>query len=151
MNSRDERRDVQDDLESVVGTAFETVTRRDESQDWMFAFAGHGGLSVACLWRVIAHGQLALASSDHGQAYGLPAPLDAAAKAQELVANRKIESVEVGSTPGDVAFNLEGRISLEILVDSSGFEAWEMNLPDGTMFVGRADTIVVFPTSGDGR
>lgn len=133
------------ELQAVAGAAFEAVTRRDESGDWVFGLTGGGMLAVACLWRVTEKKQLVLTSSDHGQAYGLPAPLDAAKEAQAMVVGRAIESVDVGPTAGDVTFNLNGGTSVQLLVDSGGYEAWQMTMPDVALFVGRADGISVFP------
>jgi hypothetical protein len=43
---------------------------------WLFSFSRGARLTVECPWRIIAEGHIAVSSEDHGQQYGLPAPID---------------------------------------------------------------------------
>jgi hypothetical protein len=52
----------------------------DSPSDFRFEF-GDGTLQAEGLWRVIEGGAVVLTSRDHGQRYGLPAPVDAVEQA----------------------------------------------------------------------
>jgi hypothetical protein len=92
--------------------------------DWSFQFGGDGGLSIESPWRIIVSGRIALADEDDGQKFGLPAPINAAARAMELLAGMKIVSVDVSSVSADLRVQFNGSTVLEVFNNSSGYEAW---------------------------
>jgi uncharacterized protein DUF6188 len=86
-------------------------------------------LAVDCLWRVIADGKITLTSRDHGQRFGLPAPVDAPAAALALLQGRQVVEVRLDESSADLVLGFEGGRRLEILPDSSGYEPWSLHAP----------------------
>jgi transposase-like protein len=110
-----------------------TVTRREF--DWNFSFgdAVASGLSTECPWRIIVADRIALASSDDGHQFGQVVPVDAEKVALSLLGSRTIDSVSIRSDTGDVAIVFSGHVLLEVLNMSSGYEGWQIAIPELTV------------------
>lgn len=61
----------------MVGRAIADITFHEPAQ-WRFVFGPGEHLAVECLWRLVRAGQIVLTNQDHGQLFGLSAPIDAA-------------------------------------------------------------------------
>lgn len=114
-----------------------TATYDAESWAWWFGFEGRGGIQLFCPWNIVADGKFALASGDHAQRYGLPAPVDAAADASRLLAGRRVEERRVNPATADLQILLDGGVEIRTLSDSTGYEMWVLRSPDHQMFVGQ--------------
>jgi hypothetical protein len=97
-------------------------------QNSTFEF-GAGALAVDCLWRVIERGRLRLTSGDHGQQYGLPAPLDAHSEAEALLKGRRFTACRTREETADLILEFEGDVQLEVISVSSGYEPWNLTAP----------------------
>ena len=86
---------------------------------------------VACPWRIIAEGRIALTDTDHLQKFGLPAPIDGPTKAREILSNKTIVSLWISSVSGDIQVTFEGAVNLELFSYSSGYESWQASGDDG--------------------
>lgn len=96
--------------------------------DFTFEF-GEATLAVDCLWRIMAGSKVVLTSREHGQQFGLPAPVDAYAKAASLLQDRPVVEVRLDERSADLRVEFEGGQRLEILTDSSGYEPWNFHAP----------------------
>jgi len=113
-----------------------SCTRVYEHYEGHFTFDfGDANLVAETLWRVIAKDRIALTSRDHGQQFGLPAPLDAAAEAMKLLGQSRIVDVELDETLADLSLEFEDGTRLEFLTESSGYEPWSLGAP-GVNIVG---------------
>jgi hypothetical protein len=107
-----------------------TCARVYEHYPHNFSFEfGPGVLAVDCLWRVVSGGRLVLTSQDHGQQYGLPAPVDAYSVAASLLQERSVTVARLREETADLVLEFGGGILLEILADSSGYEPWNLTGP----------------------
>jgi len=109
----------------LVGHCLLEVERSD--YDWLFRFENSIGLRATCPWRIIAEGRIAHGDSDHAQQFGLPKPIDGAARSGGLLINKPIENIAIREDTGDLTISFEGKIVLEILNTSSGYEGWQLN------------------------
>lgn len=132
-------------LNAVKGARVEAVTYDDESKGWLFAFRDHGGLRVDCPWQIFAKGELARAGGDHQQQYGLPTPIDAAEDATRHLAGRAVKDICVDSATADLSLRMRGDVTLRVVADSTGYEAWHLVAPDGREFIGRGDGLISLP------
>jgi hypothetical protein len=105
-----------------------TSVREMYPQNSTFAF-GEGALAVDCLWRLIERGRLRRTSGDHGQQYGLPAPLDANVEAETLLCGKRVTASRFREGTSDLILDFEGDVQLEIIADSSGYEPWNLTAP----------------------
>jgi len=110
----------------LAGRHLTRVVRRE--YDWAFGFGDNqaSGLRVSCPWRILKGGGIAFTSSDDGQKFGLPAPLDGEEVTHRLLEQNTIESLSIRLETGDLSIVFSGGVILEVLNMSSGYEGWEL-------------------------
>ncbi len=96
--------------------------------DFRFEF-GDGTLHVEGLWRVIEEGAVVLTSRDHGQPYGLPAPVDAYEQASARLQGHRVSDVTLIEASADLVISFEAGQRLEVLTETSGLESWTFTAP----------------------
>lgn len=114
-------------LDWLKGTDCTGVEVHPESSS-IFRF-GVASLVVESLWRISIDGTLRLTSRDDGQRFGLPKPVDARATARSLLEGHRVSDVRIDVRRGDLTLVLDGNIVLEIITESSGYEAWTLRAP----------------------
>ena len=82
-------------------------------------------------WRVIKDGRASISNFDHGQQYGLPAPIDAVALLATDLQGRLVTDAQHDKETGDLLFWFTNDMKCQIL-NFTGYEIWEINFPDGT-------------------
>jgi len=106
-----------------AGRRLVAVERREN--DWLFTFEGDRWLRTDANWRLLGADSLLLCADDHGHPFGLPAPLDGAARVLEIVGSARIHAVRLGARVPDLLLEFEDGHLLEVPLDSCGYEAWE--------------------------
>lgn len=113
------------------GIAYDTATEK-----WLFDFGEKVMLEVASPWRIIVDGAIRLGWRDHGQKFGLPAPVDAVREATKLLGDSEVQSATVAAETADLVITFRSACRFEIFNDSAGYEAWMLNAP-GESLVGQ--------------
>lgn len=113
----------------LVGHELREVEWRD--YDWAFSFTNGVGIRVACPWRIVKDGGISLTDSDHGQKFGLPAPIDGPVECKKLLARRAVQHTNIRKATTDLEIVFDPDITLEIWNNSSGYEGWELYSPRG--------------------
>ena len=98
------------------------VQRRES--DWVFTFSGSRSIAVECHWRIVSGQGIATTDEDHGQHFGLSAPFDAEIRANALLSGAEITSAKIDRTTADVSLSFSNGHRLELINNSSGYEAW---------------------------
>lgn len=119
---------------ALVGRRLISIDRYDFS--WPFGFSGDFSITAESSWRIVIDGSVRLGDVDHGQRFGLPAPVDAVASAEKLLMGRLVEAEIPGMVRADLTLRFEDGAMLQLLAQSSGYEAWQLNGP-GLCVVGR--------------
>jgi hypothetical protein len=117
----------------LVGSTLQGVTRHEYS--WTFAFET-ADVSAQCLWRMVSGGRVVLTSSDDGQQFGLPEPLDAEVGAKAVLLHRCVSALTVDAETADLRITFENGARLEFLSTSAGYEAWQLNKPGSCIVAG---------------
>ena len=112
------------ELAWLVGHRFQSLTRRE--YDWIVAFDRDASLVVACLWRLVEADRICITSQDDGQKFGLPEPLESAAEVNSRLTGAAVEAIDLRSGLLDMELRFSTGHSLQILPDSSGYEAWNV-------------------------
>jgi hypothetical protein len=102
---------------------------------WTFSFSNGAQLHVTATWRVIAGGRVVVAAGDHEQLFGHALPVDAAARARAALGSGPVASSRCSPQLGDLTLDFPTGARLEVLTDSSGYEAWSLARPDGVTVV----------------
>ena len=121
------------DFSWIVGLRCRAVRR--EPHTWHFDFGADTSLVAECPWRVIANTRIALGSVDDHQQFGLLVPVDAEVLAGELLRGRQVTAVEVRPDSSDLVVSFDGEKRLELFNNSSGYEGWTLNGPDGRQVI----------------
>jgi hypothetical protein len=98
------------------------VERRE--QDWFFDFASGMKLTAFGPWRILANGQIALASDDDGQKFGHPAAIVGESLALKLLGESRVHNVSVRDETSDLVIVFYSGAVLVILNMSMGYEGW---------------------------
>ena len=111
------------------------IARR--AHDWVFTLAGGGSIALPIPWRIVADGRIAFANQDVGQQFGLPAPVDGEARANDLIASLSITSLSIDTQTADLVIHFGDAVRLDAFNNSSGYEGWHISLPlkEGRMSV----------------
>jgi hypothetical protein len=126
----------------LVGHSFQSLTRRQF--DWVLAFDTDTSLVIACLWRLTEDERIRFTSQDDGQQFGLPAPVAAAAEVNHRLARAVVEAVELRQRTLDLELRFNTGHTLQILPDSSGYEAWTLsNGSSQFIAVGGGELVIV--------
>lgn len=112
---------------------FQSFIRREH--DWVFEFDSDCNLVVFCLWRLIKDDQITMTSEDDGHQFGLPAPVDAAARVMEYLENRGITEAILREGTLDLCIHFDNGFILEVLSDSCGYEAWNLQQRPGQEWI----------------
>ena len=102
---------------------------------WRFWFAPAHHIAVECLWRIVRGGSVIRTSEDHGHQFGLPAPVDAAQEAHDILSGATVSRVQLREATADIRLEFGGDLMLEIVPDSSGYESWQIYAPAGVRYV----------------
>jgi hypothetical protein len=131
-------------LDWLLRHVVEGVTYSDESQQWFLVISDSVYLSIECPWQILTEQGVVLASGDHGQQYGLPAPIDASVRAKELLAGRAIRRVSLDEVSADLHIEFDGPLTIRTFNDSSGYEGWNLTGPQGERYIAQGGGNVVF-------
>ena len=107
------------------------------ADSWSFDFEGRFSLIVQSPWRIVNDRGIALTNEDDGQKFGLPAPINGAIKAMELLSALRLRRVMLMEKTGDIVLEFESDTRLEVFNNSSGYEGWNCGLPSGRQAIGR--------------
>jgi hypothetical protein len=109
----------------LVGHRLDDVVKHGYS--WEFVFSGALNFQVGCLWRLIVLGRIAITGEDHGQQFGLPAPVDCVKVLRQHVIGASVTDVKVRTGTLDVSLEFGTGTILEVIPNSAGYEAWQLN------------------------
>lgn len=109
-------------LDWLIEYRLQSITKREN--DWVFAFDTETRLVTDSLWRLLESGRICITDHDDGQQFGLPAPLDVSVEVTVRIVNRAIVAVELREGTLDLRIQFETGHVLEVIPDSSGYEAW---------------------------
>jgi|GEM_PF-1426077 len=110
------------DCESLIGLSLQSLDKRDDS--WFFIFADGLSIVTESPWRFVTAEGICVTSEDHGHPFGLPAPVDAAARMLSGTAEQTILSAAIDPLIGDLTIEFTNQIYLQFLQLSCGYESW---------------------------
>jgi hypothetical protein len=137
----------EDDLHGkpLIGRQLLSVEKKDYT--WFFGFGTDVSLATESPWRLIDQNRIVVSSADHDQKFGLPVAVDAAQEVMSRVARRTVESAVVAADSGDLTVQFAGRICLQLLQLSSGYESWRLWAEGGESICVGGGGIVRVPES----
>lgn len=134
------------DLDWLASHRFKNVERREH--DWVFTFEPEGTLVAECLWRLIENNRIRLTSADEGQLFGLSTPIDVAAEIRSRLIGASVTGVDLKTGTLDLCILFSTGHVLELIPDSSGYEAWSASRPGRNYVAVGGGELVVFDDAG---
>jgi hypothetical protein len=114
-----------------------SVEKKDYS--WFFVFTNEISMVTESPWRFLNTDRIIVTSEDHGHQFGLPAPVDAAARVLAGVSDNVVVATSISQPAADLIIDF-GDHQLEFLQMSSGYEAWRLYVHgDETICTGGGD------------
>ena len=126
-------------IEGLIGQRCTRVWNTNGS--FIFEF-GEARLVSESLWRILSGGAIRLTSRDDGQEYGRPNPIDAAQEATQELVCRCVVSASAVEWSADMTIVFDADRTLQLITDSTGYEAWDLQAP-GMHFVARSGGSIV--------
>ena len=119
----------------LVGRTVETV------EQWaalpcVVRLSGGYRVQIECLWRLLSGPTLLRTSRDDGQLFGHSCPVQAIPELAAHLVGQRLTGVHVALGTADLTL-VFGTLALQAVSDSSGYEAWQVEGPDGTVAVGQ--------------
>jgi len=129
----------------LVGRQLLSLEKKDYT--WFFEFGGSVSLATESPWRFIDQGCIVVSSEDHGQQFGLPAPVNAAREVLSRAAGLTVEAAWVVTESGDLIIQFPGQVFLQLLQLSSGYESWRLSADGELSICMGGGSIAHFPRS----
>jgi hypothetical protein len=137
-------------LRSLRGATLHKLRQPAEGV-WEFNFEV-AGLTIECPWRLVSGGAVVLGGSDHGQRFGLPAPVDVSSETLRILVDLKVETVDANERTGDlrIRFNLDAQI--DAFNNSGGYEGWNHSDHEGiTVIATGGGSLAIWDKRGVGK
>ena len=119
----------------LVGRTVDGVERW-EGCPCVITLAGGFRVQIESLWRLLSEGNVLLTSGDDGQHFGQRKPIEATVELSKKLVGHSIDAFHVDPGTADLALSFGAR-TLQIITDSSGYEAWQVEGPGGTLAIGQ--------------
>ena len=136
------------DLAWLSKLRFQQALRHEYS--WTFDFDQGVRIKAECLWRLVVDGRIQRTSRDDGHQFGLPAPVDAVSELNQQLSGALVNSVELHEGTLDLEIRFDSTCTLQIIPDSSGYEAWAVYSSDAEFIAVGGGNLATFRAS-EGR
>jgi hypothetical protein len=108
----------------LVGQTLRSVEKKDYS--WFFVFADDISIVTESPWRFLSEDRIIVTSEDHGNQFGLPAPVDAAERVLAGVSRKAVVTASITRPTADLIIYFDGHWHLQFLQMSCGYESWRL-------------------------
>jgi hypothetical protein len=119
----------------LIGRTLDSIEQL-EGGTYVITLAGGYRVQVESLWRLLSSGTLALTSQDEGQLFGRDEPVHAVSELSRALLGHTLTAVQVAQGTADLTLGFNEQI-FQVVSDSSGYEAWQVEGPAGTVAVGQ--------------
>jgi hypothetical protein len=122
-------------ISQLIGRTVESIEQWDGCP-CAIRLSGGYRVQVESLWRLLSAGTLTLTSKDEAQLFGRTEPVRAMQELSAKLVGQTLHSAQVVQGTADLELHF-GQETLQVVSDSSGYEAWQIEGPAGTVAVGQ--------------
>jgi hypothetical protein len=90
---------------------------------------------VSGFWRILKNSKIILVSTDNGQQFGLPEPLDLVSEITKELTGKTLKRIIADKDTADLELEITDEIKIEIYTSSSGYENYYLAINNKT-FIG---------------
>jgi ABC-type multidrug transport system fused ATPase/permease subunit len=110
------------DMTWLIGRTIKEVGKQDYT--WSFIFDDGSSIGTESYWRLVTARGIVVTSEDDGHPFGLPAPVSAAERVTQTVAESPIEQFDLSDRTSDLVLHFANDATIEFLNLSCGYEGW---------------------------
>jgi len=114
---------------------FNQVTHDLDGESWTFKFLADYFTAYG-LWRILENKKIRFVSLDNGQQFGLPKPIDLVTEVNEILKNKRLQTIIIKPDTSDLQLILSDNFEIEIFITSSGYETYEFSI-DSKRYIGQ--------------
>jgi hypothetical protein len=114
---------------------FDQVTYDRDGDSWTFKFRTDYFTAYG-LWRILENRKIRFVSLDNGHQFGLPKPIDLVTEVNELLKNKRLETIIIKPDTSDLQLILNDNFEIEIFITSSGYETYQFSF-DSKKYIGQ--------------
>lgn len=122
---------------------FHQLTYDRDGESWAFKFRTDYFTAYG-LWRILENKKIRFVSLDHGQQFGLQKPIDLVTEVNELLKNKRLETIVIKPNTSDLHLILSDNLEIEIFITSSGYETYEFSFDSKRYIAQGSGEIVIF-------
>ncbi|MFQ1625171.1 DUF6188 family protein [Lysobacter zhanggongensis] len=119
----------------LIGQTIVSVERW-EGCPCVIKLSGGYRVQIESLWRLLSSGKLVLTSRDDEQLFGRSTPVQAISELSSKLVGQTLNALEVTQGTADLTLHFRQEV-LQIVSDSSGYEAWQVEGPSSIVAVGQ--------------
>jgi len=127
----------------LVGRTVQAIEQPD-GLGCLVVLSGGYVVQIDCLWRLLSEHGVALTSRDDGELFGRSSPVRAVPELLAAIRGLEITSMQVAPRTADLTIGFDGAF-LQVIAELSGYEAWQVHGPLGTLAIGQGGGRVVGP------
>lgn len=124
-----------------VGRTVDAVQSREDGS-CVITLAGGYRVQIESLWRLVSSGAVVLTSEYEGQLFGRGQPVRSISELSDKLQSCTLDAAQAAQGTADLTLHFGAQV-LQIISDSSGYEAWQVTGPTGTVAVGQGGGNVV--------
>lgn len=117
-------------LSLLKGSKLKDVEARDF--DWAFVFDCGVGVVAESHWRLLDEERVIVTDEDHGHLFSLTEPVDAASVLRTELHGANVVRIAFRLPSSDLLLLFSNGCTLEVLVNSGGYENWHVHGSDGS-------------------
>jgi hypothetical protein len=126
----------------LIGLRFKSLEHREF--DWVFTFGDGIAIVAGCLWRLVDNDRIRLASEDHAHIFGLKESIDGPPFVNSKLTDATVSAIELREGTLDFRIHFNSGFIIELLPDSSGYEAWQVLRKDQQFIAMGGGELVIY-------
>jgi hypothetical protein len=135
------------DLIFNTNSLFDNVTYYTETESWCFFFEEKISVSFSGFWRLYKNNKIVLVSTDNGQQYGLPEPIDLVSEITKALTGKTLQQIKADKDTADLELKITEEIKIIFYTSSTGYENYYLAIDNKTYIgMGGGGVELIVPT-----
>jgi hypothetical protein len=118
------------ELTFTTDSLFDNVIYDNNAEQWLFYFSDKVYASSSGFWRILIKNKIKYVSTDNGQKFGLPRPIDLVQEINQELKGKRLIKIELIKDTFDLTLTLTDNLKIEIFISSSGYESYDFSIND---------------------
>jgi hypothetical protein len=130
-----QQNNLNQDISISADSLFDQISYDNNADCWRFNFKNNVSISASTLWRLLKDDKIVLVSTDNGQQFGLPKPVDTVNEFTQLLTGQTLTKIQIKKKTADLILTLTNGFEIEIFISSGGYESYNLHA-DNNQYIG---------------